>query len=282
MSHAPAARRVLVVFRGTYSISNAIFDLSTIPQPYVPYPGDDKNNRKCTNCTVHSGFYASWQLTRPTIKKLVTAAINQNPSYELVLVGHSLGGAVAALGALEFDSMGYKPQVTTFGEPRIGNDAFVQYLDKTFHLNSSSSSTAFGKKSSFRRVTHIGDPIPLLPLAEWGYQSHGGEIFINKADLPVLTNDIYECTGDADENCIAGSPNLPTASRFLARHARHAYSLIDRIRRRWWDGGGGMWAIPAPFRLWSVLFAHRDYFYRLGLCVPGGDPSGSWTCDSTD
>lgn len=273
---------MLVVFRGTYSISNAIVDLSTIPQPYVPYPGDDEDIRdKCTNCTVHSGFYASWRLTRPTIKKLVTAALNQNPGYELVLVGHSLGGAVAALGSLEFNSMGYIPQVTTFGEPRVGNDAFVQYLDEAFHLNSSSSNTASEKRSSFRRVTHVGDPVPLLPLAEWGYQSHGGEIFINKTDLPVLTNDIYECTGDADENCTAGSSTLPTANEFPARHARLSYTLIDRIRRRWWDGDGGMLALPVPFRPWSVLFAHRDYFYRLGLCVPGGDPSGSRTCDSS-
>ena len=270
---------MLVVFRGTYSISNAIVDLSTIPQPYVPYPGDGEDTNdcehKCTNCTVHSGFYASWQLTRPTIKKLVVAALDLYPGYELVLVGHSLGGAVAALGALEFISMGYKPQVTTFGEPRIGNDAFVQYLDKAFHLNASSSSTVYEKRSSFRRVTHIGDPIPLLPLAEWGYRSHAGEIFINKTDLPVRTNTIYECAGDADENCIVGTSTLSTSNSFLARHARLAYTLADRIGRRWWDRDGGMWTVPAPFRLWSVLFAHRDYFYRLGLCVPGGDPSGS-------
>ena len=273
---------MLVVFRGTYSISNAIVDLSTIPQPYVPYPGDDEDTndytQKCTNCTVHSGFYASWQLTRHTIKKLVVAALHQNPGYELVLVGHSLGGAVAALAALEFSSMGYGPQVTTFGEPRIGNDAFVRYLDESFYLNISSSSITSEKRSSFRRVTHIGDPIPLLPLAEWGYRPHAGEIFIEKTDLPVLTNDIYECTGNADENCISGSSTLSTSDGFLARHARLAYTLVDRIKHKWWDGDGGMWAIPAPFRIWGVLFAHRDYFYRLGLCVPGGDPSGSWAC----
>jgi len=24
--------------------------------------------------------------------------------------------------------------------------------------------------------------------------------------------------------------------------------------------------------MWQLFFAHRDYFWRLGLCLPGGDP----------
>jgi hypothetical protein len=32
--------RIVIAFRGTYSIANTIVDLSTIPQEYVPYPGD--------------------------------------------------------------------------------------------------------------------------------------------------------------------------------------------------------------------------------------------------
>jgi hypothetical protein len=37
-----------------------------------------------------------------------------------------------------------------------------------------------------------------------------------------------------------------------------------------------MWSVPPPYRLWQLFFAHRDYFWRLGLCVPGGDPSDWW------
>ena len=270
-----------MVFRGTYSISNAIVDLSTVPQPYVPYPGGDHEANdyadKCTNCTVHSGFYASWLLTRPTIRPLVRAALAQNPGYKLVLIGHSLGGAVAALGALEFRSIGYKPQVTTFGEPRIGNDAFARYLDDAFHLDDPSTSTGDDTQSSFRRVTHIGDPIPLLPLAEWGYRTHAGEVFIEKTDLPILTNNVRYCEGDADESCIAGTSSVSISTGFLSKQIRRAHAMISCVRRDWWDGdGGGMVTIPARFRLWNVLLAHRDYFYRLGLCVPGGDPTGSW------
>lgn len=38
---------------------------------------------------------------------------------------------------------------------------------------------------------------------------------------------------------------------------------------------GPQWSlIPSKYRLWELLFAHRDYFWRIGLCVPGGDPTG--------
>ena len=34
----------------------------------------------------------------------------------------------------------------------------------------------------------------------------------------------------------------------------------------------GMWNVPPKYRLWQLFSAHRDYFWRLGLCIPGGDP----------
>jgi hypothetical protein len=35
--------RIIVAFRGTYSIANTIVDLSTVPQEYVPYPDRPDN-----------------------------------------------------------------------------------------------------------------------------------------------------------------------------------------------------------------------------------------------
>lgn len=69
---------------------------------------------------MHSGFLESWtqaeKLIGETIKELVNVWRVER-GYELVMVGHSLGGAVAALAALEFHAKGYGPIVTTFGEP---------------------------------------------------------------------------------------------------------------------------------------------------------------------
>lgn len=37
-------RRVIIAFRGTYSIANTVVDLSTVPQAYLPYPGDGSDD----------------------------------------------------------------------------------------------------------------------------------------------------------------------------------------------------------------------------------------------
>lgn len=263
LSHPPSPPRVIVAFRGTYSIANTIVDLSTVPQAYVPYPGDDDDDGgasdfvpprirhlrpmdetppparppKCENCTVHTGFYSSWLNTRNAILADLTKAMYKHPTYKLTLVGHSLGGAVAALAGLDLKARGWDPHVTTFGEPRIGNQELMAYTNERFNI------TANSETNKFHRVTHVGDPVPLLPLAEWGYTMHSEELFISAPNLPPSMDDIHHCKGDEDPKCIAGT-----------------------------DSDGPSWGIPARFKFWELFFAHRDYFWRLGLCLPGGDP----------
>ena len=286
MSHPPHPKRVIVAFRGTYSVANTIADLSTVPAEYAPYPGLNndsvcadfqyQNNPehvptmllsqqtkrsvskpRCSNCTVHSGFMTSWKNTRCTIVPHVEAALNEHPDYELTLVGHSLGGAVAALAALEFQSRGWQPHVTTFGEPRVGNKAFNKYIDAAFNLT-----TVDPERSLFKRITHVDDPVPLLPLEEWGYAMHAGEIFISKSGLPPTVADLQHCDGDEDPACIS---DHETDSSVL--------EVAEKVKRDGGDVTGQRWlSFPNRYKLWQLFFAHRDYFWRLGLCVPGGDP----------
>ncbi|KAI9800567.1 MAG: hypothetical protein M1833_003225 [Piccolia ochrophora] len=270
LSHPPSPPRIIVAFRGTYSISNAIVDLSTIPQEFEPYPppssrlplkDDPDASSSCSNCTAHVGFLTSWARTRTEILPYLEELVKFYPSYDLTLAGHSLGGAVALFAALDFHNRGWKPQVTTFGEPRVGNAALIQYIDAMFAETSEELWT-------YRRVTHVRDPVPLLPLSEWSYRMHGNELFINKAALPPSRTDIVYCDGDADDSCIAGGDQLVTE--------KLRGTTEGEARSKWWSEDGGMWAIPARYQLWELLFAHRDYFHRLGLCVPGGDPGGQW------
>ncbi|KAF2842676.1 alpha/beta-hydrolase [Patellaria atrata CBS 101060] len=260
LSHSPSSPRVIVAFRGTYSLANTIADLSTVPQEYVPYPGDEDDDApssnadsitnppsqpsKCTNCTVHTGFHTSWLNTRAEILPILLSTLMSHPTYNLILVGHSLGGAVASLAALDLLARGFDPKITTFGEPRVGNLAFTQYVDARFNLTNSTSTAPQDLK--YRRVTHNADPVPMLPLSEWGYRMHAGEIYITKSPLPPEREDIHVCDGDEDPTCIANG-----------------------------DTTGGI-PIPTRYKLWQLFFAHRDYFWRLGLCIPGGDPWDWW------
>lgn len=197
----------------------------------------------------------------------LTSAISTYPNYNLIVVGHSLGGAVALLAALEFAALGWKPQVTTFGEPRVGNGAFVEHVNEQLvHGNHHDDSATMeiarrtGSGNSvealapYRRVTHIDDPVPLLPLKGWGYRPHAGEIYISKPRLAPLPTDVYFCHENADSDCIAGSDESLVVSAGLG------------------DREDGRQMPQSRYKLWKLFFAHSDYFWRLGLCVPGGRP----------
>jgi triacylglycerol lipase len=253
---------------------------------------------------------ASWVDTRSIILPYVSEAMQKYPEHEVTLVGHSLGGAVAALAGLEMRLKGWNPQITTFGEPMLGNADFAQFFDEEFDLQpTGSNSISSQEENRLRRVTHVNDPVPLLPLEEWGYEPHGGEIFISNPDLPPSLGDVHSCVGNRDLGCIAGSKapallremhhdiNIPinlSTSRMDPCRMTPGYSASeageqvvlgqrrsqdtaslktgqseDRLLPLRWN-----WSlIPAKYRLWELFYAHRDYFWRIGLCVPGGDPT---------
>ena len=269
-------------------MTNTIIDLSTVPQEYIPYPGDDDDEDsanadlfspstiprqtprntiesgkpECNNCTVHLGFMTSWRHTRPYIIHHLEELIEKYPDYQLTLVGHSLGGSVAALASLDFKSRGWNPEVTTFGEPRIGNQALMHYVDKTFSTNNRSM------KAMFRRVTHVDDPVPLLPLSEWGYGMHAGEIYISKTELPPTIEDLQICVGDQDPRCIAGADDSLSANPMINSGRGKAVEEV----KDWWNNTRGFLKVPPRYRIWQLFFAHRDYFWRLGLCLPVSSP----------
>ena len=239
LAHAPARPRIVVAFTGTQSLSDVFYDFLTAPAAYLPYPLDDA---RCTDCRVHAGFMLAWNATRALILPTLEDLVEYYPHHELVLTGHSLGGALAGLAALEFEGRGWRPRVTTFGEPRFANGALAEYVDEVFPWDVAEGA------ARYRRVTHVGDPVPLLPYEEWGWAMHGGEIFIAKEGLPPEVGDLERCAGDADQKCIHGTNKT-------------SLGLVPRIPERW--------------RLWELLFAHREYFWRLGLCFEpqwGGYP----------
>ncbi|KAI4244529.1 MAG: hypothetical protein L6R40_002996 [Gallowayella cf. fulva] len=214
---------------------------------------------------------ASWRLTRPQIINHLEELVDRYPQYRVTLVGHSLGGAVAALASLDFHAKGWNPQVTTFGEPRVGNQPLMQYIDKAFsNQNRSNLGVAY------RRVTHVDDPVPQLPLSEWGYSTHAEEIYISKPDLPPERTDLQLCEGDNDPECLAAAVLASGNSQSKPDDEVDQNNLI-----RWALESKNMLEIPARFRLWQLFFAHRDYFWRLGLCIPGGDPR-DWYRESPD
>ena len=215
---------------------------------------------------------SSWNDTKETIMPVMERLVVDYPHYEVVLAGHSLGGAVAGLASLEMKARGWKVKVTTFGEPRLGNKAMALYMDSVFPWNVSEA------QSTYRRVTHVHDPVPLLPFEDWGWSMHGGEVFISKSALPPAISDLRRCEGDEDEDCIEGpaSSNAAKASSFDVSKALRNQQEPKTLG---WPG------VPASWEAWQLLFAHRQYFWRLGLCFdpqwrdyPRNDSEGGNDC----
>jgi len=100
---------------------------------------------------IHAGFLAAINALWPAASKEIQRQLALNKGQPNVLItGHSKGGAMAALAALKWlqDTDG-KPVITTFAAPRAGNDDFAAALNKMF--------------PNFKRYENRNDIVPHLP-----------------------------------------------------------------------------------------------------------------------
>jgi hypothetical protein len=124
----------------------------------------------------------------------VQKGLGAHPSASVSLVGHSLGGALALLDSVYLPlhlPTTTKFQTFTYGMPRVGNQAFADYVDANTHLT---------------RITNRKDPVPILPGRFLGFHHPSGEKHI---DDPTAI--WYACPGqdNTSDLCIVGdSPNI--------------------------------------------------------------------------
>lgn len=114
----------------------------------------------CAGCYVHHGFLSYWL----DLEASAVAALMANGcrGAGVIMTGHSLGGALATLGAwaLTHTHNFTLAGVYTYESPRVGTVEFADAWDA--HIAQ--------KVPSFR-VTNEGDPIPSLPCF-WGAFTH--------------------------------------------------------------------------------------------------------------
>jgi len=120
---------------------------------------------------------------------------NQNPTYDLWITGHSLGGSMAAIAAGTIIHTNLfsasKTKLVTFGQPRTGDHGFSAAIDN--------------KVSYVYRVTHADDLVPHIPPKDLeGYYHHHYEIWYNN-DMSNGKPHI-ECIDDDGSGCSALIP----------------------------------------------------------------------------
>jgi hypothetical protein len=97
---------------------------------------------------VHSGFLCRYSVVKDKIKHFLDS--HAGAFTTLLVTGHSMGGALASLAAIDLANT-VRVTCVTFGSPRVGNGRF---------------STMFGDKLGERhwRVFHELDPVPMVPM----------------------------------------------------------------------------------------------------------------------
>ncbi|GAA5795377.1 lipase prepro protein [Helicostylum pulchrum] len=151
-----AQKTIHLVFRGTNSIRQSIVDLIFIQKDYPPVPG----------AKIHSGFYDSYKENLDQYFSLVQEQLTEHPDYNIVISGHSLGGAQALLAGLNLYQRDERVtpdnlKIYTVGGPRVGNPEFAHYVSST--------------NIPFFRSVGRRDIVPHLPPQILGYLHAGVE-----------------------------------------------------------------------------------------------------------
>ena len=173
---AASERVVVVAFRGTDQIGDWWDNLRTAPRPSQIVGGG-----------VHRGFLQAYELARPTVAMALDAARTGGPR-KLWFTGHSLGGALATIAAMDHAGRDVSGLVT-FGQPRAFDGAAR-----------GSIAEVLGRR--YDRIVNDGDLVPRIP----GNLGHAGRLHLFDAGGPV------ERDLDGIESAEGSDPGPPALS----------------------------------------------------------------------
>ncbi|KIJ93133.1 hypothetical protein K443DRAFT_646862 [Laccaria amethystina LaAM-08-1] len=195
---SPSQKTVIVAHQGTdtsemHAKPDAT-DVDVLLKPLNPtlFPGIS------SSIEAHSGFANEQAKTATKILAAVRTAISAHSATKVTIVGHSLGAALALLDSvyLPLHISGVTFRTVGYGMPRVGNQAFADYVDA--HLS----------------LTHINnkkDPVPIIPGRFLGFHHPSGEVHIMESgswvSCPGQDNTSKECTVGDVPNIFEGNTN---------------------------------------------------------------------------
>ncbi|KIK22194.1 hypothetical protein PISMIDRAFT_509134 [Pisolithus microcarpus 441] len=183
VGYDPSLDTVIVAHQGTDPseilplVTDADFFLTSLDSSLFPGISSD--------IEVHNGFMNAQASTATEVLAAVQTTMSKYGTTTVTVVGHSLGAAISLLDSVYLPlhlPLGTSFQTITYGLPRVGNQAFANYVDANLHL------------------THINnkeDPIPILPGMFLGYVHPAGEVHIEDsgewAACPGQDNPSTQC-----------------------------------------------------------------------------------------
>lgn len=118
-----------------------------------------------TGSLVHSGFMDIFNQMAPDVRRMIRGAKPKRIHF----IGHSLGGALATLAAVDFaqSEANATSHLYTFGAPRVGSTGL------------SSDVVRLIGTGRIKRVYSINDPVPMIPLTPFCHVPTGSIGFDN-------------------------------------------------------------------------------------------------------
>lgn len=177
-----------IIFRGTEKLTEWITNFKLTQTSYST-SSDIANlpvflNEDNPKIMVHDGFLKLYSDIREKILKNITENYDENSF--ICVSGHSLGGAIATITALDLKSLGYDNTVLyTYASPRVGNYELSNHIDRVSNLR------------HYRVINNV-DIIPQMPLpvspnpkqydAPYFYQHNGLEYSFQKYKQSITNN----------------------------------------------------------------------------------------------
>ncbi|KAI8323315.1 alpha/beta-hydrolase [Martensiomyces pterosporus] len=175
VAHKDDTQEIIVSFRGTRTLDDWVTDAEF---GLHHWPTSVKDS------LVHAGFYLAYMSASSLVKEAIAGLVEKYPDYSIVFTGHSLGGAEASVAAADMilttPEWTNKISVFTYGQPRVGNPAFSDWLStQDIHIY---------------RVVYQEDIVPHVPMLSLGYRHHTQEVFYLESGKDI------EYGGDDPEN----------------------------------------------------------------------------------
>ena len=142
---------IILCFQATKGVLGSIDWKCNFDFPSTVY----KHQTSCMK--IHRGYVKAWKSARDEIMGQMKVEMIKHPLYDVVVIGHSLGGAMALLAGEDIANylvyglrqrFALKPSVTTFGAPKIcANKATAQYMNDMCEVT---------------QYVNVSDPVPYV------------------------------------------------------------------------------------------------------------------------
>ncbi|KAN0091398.1 Alpha/Beta hydrolase fold [Tylopilus felleus] len=161
-------KEFIVSFRGSLDVVNMLLDtlivLVPLQGPGLP-PSDPRAVSSSAEPLVHSGFLLAYNSIGQIVIDTLASRLRAHPTYNIVVCGHSLGGAIASIAsvAISHTFPGKRLTLYTFGHPRTGDRIFAELVERVI-----------GTDRTYRCV-HSVDGVPSMIPTLLGYRHFGAE-----------------------------------------------------------------------------------------------------------